>query len=109
MTMTNAKIAAIILQTAAVFSGKQDAFRIEEVDVTNAPYEGAVLLIEESDDETQTNNNYRAVHVYLCDDDGQAIWMLDACDHATGEVNPKPLTAQDLEEAVKWMLAGNAA
>lgn len=47
-------------------------------------------------------DNMRVVHLYLCDDDGEA-WMVDFCDVDSGESNPEPMTLDAMNRVRSWI------
>jgi hypothetical protein len=91
--ITNQSIAKSILLGAAQLRWP---VAIEEITPgAGAAYEGASAA-----------QGTRLLQVYLCDDDmSNPIWMIDTMDVELGEVNPRPLTGESLEEALAWLLA----
>lgn len=97
--MNNIDIARAI--ALAAIAG-EFALSVEDVDHNQAPYQGVLIG-------SRGEFSHRGVHIYLCDDDRQnPVWMMDATDADSGDVNPMPLTGEALTMAVVWLL-GRAA
>ena len=73
-------------------------FHIEDLSHNHAPYDGVVVFLAEDDT--------KCLHVYLNDDDLEsAMWMVDATNLDTGEVDPVPLSPVTLQFGLDFLVA----
>lgn len=87
------QIARGILMAALLEMEDSKQYIIDDVCCDYAPYDGARIF--------HHSEPKMIIHVYFCDDEPDgAMWMVDTLDTGTGEVNPQPLTAETLTEAL---------